>query len=422
LRILLIIVSIFFCQVVSANLSSTPYSFNYDLQLKSGKIEFLKNNSFNIEASIYNSGLKTAKNFNLIIFIDNNNDSVYNEKYDNLIYKKDFDSLSSKDSLSMNITYEFTGRKTKQIVFYINYKDDMKPDNNITVLYFSNPYPQRSITINEIMFNPLNNYPEYIELYNNTNDTINLFYWKLADQYLSSGKRNELVITKSCDILPLSYLTLTADSSIVLQFPYLTLEKNLYYSLNKSSLNLNNDVDDVVLIDLNGITQDSLRYSENWHNPNVSEKKGISLEKKSVSGLTNDKNNWTSSAALSGGTPSKPNSIISNTKQNSESITASPNPFSPDGDGYEDFTIFTYSTNAGYSNMRVRIFDKTGRLQRTIINNNYSSGNGSIQWDGFDDNGKRLKTGIYIVFLELLNEAQGKVKTFKLPVVIAKKL
>ena len=79
------------------------------------------------------------------------------------------------------------------------------------------------------------------------------------------------------------------------------------------------------------------------------------------------------------------------------------------------------STNLEYSSLRIRVFDKTGRLHRNILNYGHSVKNGKIQWDGFDDNGKRLKTGVYILFFEFLDDTNGIVETYKLPVVIAKK-
>jgi hypothetical protein len=47
---------------------------------------------------------------------------------------------------------------------------------------------------------------------------------------------------------------------------------------------------------------------------------------------------------------------------------------------------------------------------------------GSIVFDGLGDDGKALRMGIYIIFLEALNDNSGVVETIKSVVVIARKL
>jgi hypothetical protein len=47
---------------------------------------------------------------------------------------------------------------------------------------------------------------------------------------------------------------------------------------------------------------------------------------------------------------------------------------------------------------------------------------GFIVFDGLGDDGKALRMGIYIIFLEALNDNSGVVETIKSVVVIARKL
>ena len=72
--------------------------------------------------------------------------------------------------------------------------------------------------------------------------------------------------------------------------------------------------------------------------------------------------------------------------------------------------------------MRVKIFDSKGRLVRTLINNQAAASSGSIVFDGFDDEGRALRIGIYIIFMEALNDNTGVVETLKATVVVARKL
>jgi hypothetical protein len=43
-------------------------------------------------------------------------------------------------------------------------------------------------------------------------------------------------------------------------------------------------------------------------------------------------------------------------------------------------------------------------------------------FDGIGDDGAALRIGIYIIFLEALNETEGVVETLKTTVVVARKL
>lgn len=73
------------------------------------------------------------------------------------------------------------------------------------------------------------------------------------------------------------------------------------------------------------------------------------------------------------------------------------NPFSPNGDGIADTT--TILINLGEeSNVqtKVEIFDYTGQLIRTLIQEETQSSHVSILWDGKDENGDRVEIGPYI--------------------------
>ncbi len=419
---LLILSSILPFYYVSSQTFSTTASFSFDLQLKNCSAVLSPDQpSFNLQAVIYNGGTKIAKYFSFVIFSENGKNNSYDEPDDEIIYERDFDSLAVKDSIVIKTSFGYKGNKTKKIIFFIDYKEDMKQDNNTEIAYVSNPLPSYSILINEIMFNPLIGNPEYIELYNTTNDTINLCNWAVADQYLSNGKRNEILISGDHFINPKTYFTLSSDSSILNYFTELRTNINSIYSFNRASLNLNNDEDEIVLLDINRNVQDSLRYYEKWHNPNLKNSKGVSLERISLLDKSINRTNWTSSVDNSGGTPSKVNSV-SFTARKQVPFTVEPNPFSPDNDGHEDMTTISYSSGMESSFLRIRVFDRYGRLQRTIINNSHGFGSGNVTWDGFDDNGKPLKIGIYIILLEFLDDTNGTVNSYKLPVVIAGKL
>lgn len=65
-----------------------------------------------------------------------------------------------------------------------------------------------------------------------------------------------------------------------------------------------------------------------------------------------------------------------------------PNPFNPS-------TIIKYSIPRN-TFVTLKIYDMLGREIKTLINNEVTSGTHSIVWDGFDNNGNKVASGIYI--------------------------
>lgn len=107
---------------------------------------------------------------------------------------------------------------------------------------------------------------------------------------------------------------------------------------------------------------------------------------------------------------------------NETKLSISPNPFSPDNDGYEDFTIIRYNLKESIAQVRIRIFDSKGRIVRNLANNIPSGSNGEIIFDGLDNSKSPLKIGIYIVLFEAVNSRNAVVEIIKDVIVVARKL
>ena len=103
-------------------------------------------------------------------------------------------------------------------------------------------------------------------------------------------------------------------------------------------------------------------------------------------------------------------------------VSISPNPFSPDNDGFEDFTVINFDLSKLLSQVRIKVFDSLGRLVRTLVNYKPSASHNSIIFDGLDNNGRPLRIGIYILLIESVEQNSGSVEVMKAPVVIARKL
>ena len=79
-------------------------------------------------------------------------------------------------------------------------------------------------------------------------------------------------------------------------------------------------------------------------------------------------------------------------------LVATPNPFTPDGDGINEVTTISYGIlklDLGRQ-VQVVIFDLSGRPVRSLYDGNDSSGEYRWAWDGTDDRGKLLVPGTYL--------------------------
>jgi hypothetical protein len=277
-------------------------------------------------------------------------------------------------------------------------------------------YKTNDLVINEIMFDPKAGNSEFVEFLNISSSKVNVGGWKIED---GKGKFYKLSETNK-EISPDNYFVLAADSSIISNYDMKNLD-NLNIT-NTSSLSLDNTGQLILLKDLRNNTIDSVFYSKKWHNSNFTNTQNISLERINPYLDGNDPSNWSSSASEFGATPGKQNSIYTVNNNLKSGITVSPNPFSPDNDGFQDFTNINYQINQKISQVRIKIFDSKGRLVRTLVNNLASGNKGSVIFDGRDDNGNPLRIGIYIVYLQALNQNNGYEKDLKTVVVVARKL
>ena len=73
-------------------------------------------------------------------------------------------------------------------------------------------------------------------------------------------------------------------------------------------------------------------------------------------------------------------------------LAATPNPFNP--------TTTIHYTTMRETHVSLRAFDMRGRLVRTLANGMVSAGEHSVTWDGQDDSGRRLSSGVYLVRMQ----------------------
>jgi len=166
--------------------------------------------------------------------------------------------------------------------------------------------------------------------------------------------------------------------------------------------------------------KDQLLYSQKMHSPFVKDNEGVSLERISLSGLTDDPGNWKSANASAGyATPglinsnSRPESSI-----NDNAVNVDPEVFSPSVPG-KDFSKINYKFDQSGLVANAKILDAQGRLIKTLANNETLSYEGFFRWDGDRDDGSRARVGYYVVWVEVF-DSSGSVNVFRKRAVIGK--
>jgi len=190
--------------------------------------------------------------------------------------------------------------------------------------------------------------------------------------------------------------------------------------LGSGSLDLRNDGSRIGLW-CDGEEIDSAAYDPDWHHPHIAESRGVSLERISPLAHAIEPSTWTSSVDPSGGTPGQRNSVAANESPDEtatrKSVEVSPSPFGHEPDGYRDHTVITYRLRTERSLIRVTVYDSMGRTVRHLTRGRATASQGSMIWDGMDDRGDPVSTGIYIVFLEATDAHAGHTELHKAAVV-----
>lgn len=121
-------------------------------------------------------------------------------------------------------------------------------------------------------------------------------------------------------------------------------------------------------------------------------------------------------------TPGADNSILVENLPEVGSVLFDPNPFSPDGDRFEDELRISYSLPFAQAFLTVQIFDSKGRDVRTLARNLVTGAEGILAWDGRFDNSERARIGIYIIKVEAVDQSTGQSVEWVKTAVLAEQL
>jgi hypothetical protein len=278
------------------------------------------------------------------------------------------------------------------------------------------------IVVNEILFNPVGDGVDFVEIYNRCDNAINLkeLYLASVKEPLTGVPDTQSVSISSCNypVQPGKYLVLTCDPQKVMD-QYNVTDPACFLAVSPFPA-YNNDKGYVLLTDKEKQVIDGFHYSEEMHFIMLNSVEGVSLERICKDKLGDDPSNWHSAAETAGfATPGYQNSQYLEMFDNGNTLSVQPEVFSPDGDGRDDELGIAYDFSSPGKLISVMVFNAEGRLVKTLVNNEMPGTNGIYTWDGTLDDRTLAQNGIYIIYMEALG-MDGKTRRFKKAAVLAK--
>jgi len=201
-------------------------------------------------------------------------------------------------------------------------------------------------------------------------------------------------------IEPNQFIALTEDPEILINHYPGTDPDNVLYVEDLPSFN--DDKGNVFIADEYGKQLDFFHYSDKYHSDFLQDTEGVSLERISYDGPSDNPNNWQSAASTAGfTTPGKVNSQFFQGNTAGDVVTVDPQVFDPGNNGFYDFTTIKCRFPSSGNMANIQILDATGRRIRTIVSHKSIGTEEDFKWEGINEQGQEVRMGPYIVFVEI---------------------
>ncbi len=376
--------------ISTATSGSTPGKINSvapvsnDLAVEQFAVQNPSGNFMIISGSVKNVGLDTTTARYLFFSSGILGDTTYTivQKLDSILVS----SLAPQafDNFTIALTLPNGYRR-----LILSLPPDGRNENNFAALTVRVGTSSPTLLINEFLPDPENPLEsEWIELYNAADTAVQLFGWKIGDA------KSQVQISIDSISVPPGNFVVVVQNKVSFQSFYPNISVQVFEPSSWPSLN--NDGDTIKLVSPFGLVEDSIGFNKGYGN-------NVSWEKKDPALPSDNPANWWRSVDAKGATPGGPNSIAAAYSENLQ-VDISPNPFSPDGDGFDDEVSINF-TLPFQANLTARIYDVNGREVKTLLDNSPTV-TGKITWDGKGNNGKTLRSGIYVLFMETSGSAR----------------
>ena len=264
--------------------------------------------------------------------------------------------------------------------------------------------PENAVVINEINYHSEDSFDpdDWVEIYNNTDYTIDISNWKLMD----SNTSHVFLIPKNTILHKGDFIVIAKD---------LDKFRNLFPSvknvIGETDFGFSAGGEVIKLFDDKWNLIDSVEYDDQSPWPVEPDGQGPTLELKDPDLDNSLPENW--AASENHGTPGTYNSVFTAIdKTNSNNISEFkllanyPNPFNIQ-------TTIRFSI-PGKGLVKLFIYDLTGKLIYEKVDEFKSAGNYYFKWNGKTTNGETLPSGVYLYRIEFREKARtGKMLFLK---------
>jgi len=354
---------------------------------------------------IHNFGLDSlVGELDLVIFADRDNDSTLSAR--DILITEDKQFIRADKTAELEFTWQTSESGYYLIVVHIAFSGDQNLTNNKIYKPRHIFSRETDLAINEIYFKPEADEPEWIELANYGSKTIYLKHFGLCDL------TDTVLIDTGALILP-GQVKVISDRALPEKFH---LPDSMVIK-TESFLALNNTQDEIRLLKPEGGWLEFVRYNISWLENHGD--KNVSLERINSRLNANRSANWGPSVSAEGATPGEQNSIYTNLPVHQIDLLVQPNPFSPNADGVDDIVAISGHLPVLSARIRIGIYDIQGRLIRSVADGDFTGSTFHLVWDGFDWQGNLARMGIYVIFVEALDDRNGILIEQKASVVLA---
>ena len=302
-----------------------------------------------------------------------------------LIFEEEIPFLEAGGAITKVVEVGDLGQGRHEVRAEVIFSDDQDRSNNRfsrAVVIGASP---RQVVVNEMMYSPDPDEPEWVEILNRSESAVDLLGWQIQDRRPDPV---DLRVEVSTRLAPGAYAVIAEDADEMLK-SYPALDVVLLEAERWPRLNDGGDA--VVIRDAAGSAVDTAVYD----GAGASQAKGRSLERIDPDGPSGDPENWLFSTDLAGATPGRPNSVSVGELSSEVHLSVSPNPF-------RDRVEIAYRVPRRKASVNLWVYDRLGRHVQTLLNEAQGGARRTVVWDGLGERGARLKPGIYVLYLEAL--------------------
>jgi hypothetical protein len=269
--------------------------------------------------------------------------------------------------------------------------------NDFNLTAFFSPYligENSNLVINEINYNSSDqfNTGDWVEIYNNGTHSIDISNWYFKDE----NPNHKFIFPENSNLAAGDYLVLVQDVDA-----FTTLFPETQNIFGPFDFGLSGSGEEITLYDFTDQLIDKVQYDDTLPWPSEPDGNGPTLELIHPDSLNEFASAWGFSSG--NGTPGYLNSVADELFIVGDNIPSKHLLFSVFPNPFNSRVKISFNLNNSTDDYRISIVNILGEVVRTFKRQRYVNGLNTIVWNGKNDFGHDLSTGIYFFRLKSKN-------------------